>query len=508
MTFDPDALRESLRRPRVESCLSLLAGVGMVTAFAPFYLWPMAVLSLAAAFWLWRGHPPRRALWLGWLFGLGMFGAGTYWLYVSLHVFGGVVLPLALLLMAILVCFLALFPATVAWLAARLAPEGHWQRELLLLPALWGLSEWVRSWFLSGFPWLAAGYSQTDGPLAGFAPISGVYVLGALLALSAGLLLVLLRQTRWWRTLPAAGLAVLWLSGLGLQQLEYSQPDGEPIETAMVQGSVPQDLKWAPEQRDPTIALYTEQTREHWDQADLIVWPEAALPVLKHEVAYEVIEPLEEEAQEHDTDLVMGILSREEDRFFNNILSLGEERSIYRKHHLVPFGEFFPVPDFMREWLRLMNLPHSDFERGERDQKPLQLRGHAAAPSICYEDVFPRHIIRPIPQSGLLLNVSNDAWFGESIAPHQHLQIARMRSIETRRPMVRATNTGISAFIDHHGHIEDQYPQFETGVLSGQVQPRKGTTPYVATGNGPGVVFMGLLLVIAVLLRRGRRHAE
>lgn len=504
MRFDPDALRSRLRQPRVESALSLLAGAAMVTAFAPFHAWPMAVIGLAAAFWLWRGQAPRRALWLGWLFGLGMFGAGTYWLYVSLHVFGGVPLPLALILMAALVGFLALFPAVIAWLAARLEPQGTWRRELLLLPALWGLAEWVRSWFLSGFPWLAVGYSQTESPLAGFAPISGVYVLGALLALSAGLLLVLARQRGWSRGLPVAGLALLWLSGAGLQQLEYGQPQGPAVETAIIQGSVPQDRKWLAEERDPTIELYSDLTRQHWDEADLIVWPEAALPVLYHEVAQSVIDPLEEEAREQETDLVMGILSREQGRFYNNILGLSEERSIYRKHHLVPFGEFFPVPDFIREWLRLMNLPHSDFERGGRDQDPLSLRSRDAAPSICYEDVFPRHIIRPVPESGMLLNVTNDAWFGESIAPHQHLQIARMRSIETRRPMIRAANTGISAFIDAHGHIEQRYPQFETGVLSGTVQPREGSTPYVVTGNGPGVILMGLVLLAALVTRRRR----
>lgn len=498
------AITRFFQQERVQSATAVLLGVLMVPAFAPFHLWPLAVLSLAGAFLLWRGHSPRRALFLGWLYGVGMFGAGTYWTYISLHQYGEVPLPLALLLMAGLVAAMAAFPAVVAWAAARLAPEAGWRREAVILPALWGLLEWVRGWFLSGFPWLSVGYSQTDAPLAGLAPVAGIYALGALLALSAGLILLLARGGWLQRLIPGAALAVIWTAGVLLQPLEYSSPTGEPVETAMIQGNISQDRKWLPEERDRTIDLYRDYTREYWDQADVIVWPEAALPVLYHEVAHSVLRPLEEESIEKGTDLLMGILSFEEGRYYNNILQLGESRRVYRKHHLVPFGEFFPVPDFIREWMRLMNLPHSDFDRGARDQDLLEMAGHPIGASICYETVFASHIIRPLPEGRMLVTVSNDAWFGDSIAPHQHLQIARMRSIETRRPMIRATNNGISAFIDHHGQIIDTFPQFEEGVLVGSVQPREGATPYVRMGNWPVVILLSLVLLLGA--RPWRMH--
>jgi len=496
---------EWARRPRVESLLSVLAGVVLVGAFAPFGLWPLAVVSLVAAFWLWSGHGPRRSLWLGWLFGVGLFGAGTYWLYETLVFFGNVPLPLALALMGGLVCFLALYPALVAWGAARLAPEADWRRELVLLPALWGFAEWFRGWFLTGFPWLSVGYSQTDSPLAGFSPVIGIYGLGFLLALSAGLLLQFLRHHHRARLPAAAGFLALWLTAAGLSQIEWSEPDGEMQKAALIQGSVPQDRKWLPEEREPTIQLYQDLSEPYWGEVDVIIWPEAALPVLYHQVRHRILDPMTERAQETGTDVLMGILSQDmEGQFYNNVLQLDEEHRFYAKHQLVPFGEFFPVPNFVREWLRVMSMPYSDFERGGRDQDLLDIGGRPVGTSICYEDVFPRVIRPPFPEAGLLVNVSNDAWFGESIAPHQHLQIARMRSLESSREMLRATNTGISAIIDHRGKIRVDYEQFRTGALLGEFQFRSGATPFVVMGNWVNVPVF-LLMIGGVFWFRGRR---
>ncbi|MDQ2069910.1 apolipoprotein N-acyltransferase [Natronospira bacteriovora] len=496
---------EWARRPRQESLLSLAAGAVMVLSFAPFGLWPLAVVGLVAAFWLWNGHGPRRAFWLGWLFGVGLFGAGTYWLYETLVFFGNVPLPLAIAMMVALVCFLALYPALVAYLAARLAPAPDWRRELVLLPALWGFSEWFRGWFLSGFPWLSVGYSQTDSVMAGFAPVVGIYGLGFLLALSAGLILQFLRHHRRARLPAAAAFLALWLGGLGLQQLEWSQADGEPQLAALVQGNVPQERKWLPEEREPTIELYQSLSEPYWGKVDVIIWPEAALPVLYHQVRQRVLEPMTRRSQETGTEVLMGILSQDRDgQFYNNILQLDEEHRFYAKHQLVPFGEFFPVPDFVREWMRVLSMPYSDFERGGRDQPLLDIGGRPMGASICYEDAFPRVIRPPFPEAGLLVNVSNDAWFGESIAPHQHLQIARMRSIETRREMLRATNTGISAIIDHRGKVRERYEQFRTGTLVGEYQFRTGATPFVLTGNWINVpVFLGLIGWIGWRRRKG-----
>lgn len=482
------------RSPKTESLLSLAAGALLVLAFSPFGIWPMAALSLAATFYLWQEHAPRRAFWLGWLFGLGAFGAGTYWLYVSLHVFGQVPLPLAILLMGLLVCFLALYPAVVAALAARLTPSPGWRRELLVLPALWAAMEWFRGWFLTGFPWLAVGYTQTDSPLAGAAPVIGVYGLSFLVALSAGLVLRFLANRSRARLPAAAGVLAIWLATFGLGQIEWTQPVGPERTAALVQGNVSQDEKWLPEEREPTIELYRRLSEPHWGQADTIIWPEAALPFLHHQIRTRVIDPLAERADESGTDFLMGILTREPNGdFYNTVRQVHGEERFYRKNQLVPFGEFFPVPGFVREWLRLMNLPYSDFQRGSRDQTPLTLDGRPVATSICYEDVFPRVIYPPMPEAGLLVNVSNDAWFGESIAPHQHLQIARMRSLETGREMLRTTNNGITAVIDHKGQVRARFPQFEAGVLEARYQHREGATPIVITGN---LVLLPVLILL------------
>ncbi|MCP1728559.1 apolipoprotein N-acyltransferase [Natronospira proteinivora] len=497
-------LQEWVRRPRNESLLSVASGVLLVGAFAPFGLWPLAVVALAGAFWLWSGHGPRRAFWLGWLFGLGSFGAGTYWLYVSLHVFGNVPLPLAIGLMVALICFLSLYPALVAAIAGRLAPEAGWRRELLLLPALWAFAEWFRGWFLTGFPWLSVGYSQVDSPLAGLAPVIGIYGLGFVLALSAGLLLQFLALHHRRRLPPAAAFLALWLAAAGLAQVEWTEADGEPQRAALLQGSIPQDRKWDPEERQPTIDLYREMTEAHWDLADVIIWPEAALPVLYHQVRFQVLDPLAEEAAAHDTELFMGMLTREvEGHFYNTILKLdADEHHFYRKNQLVPFGEFFPVPDFIRNWMRMMSLPYSDFERGGKDQTPLQLGGRPIAASICYEDVFPREIRRPLPEASLLVNVSNDAWFGDTIAPHQHLEIARMRSLEMGREMLRSTNTGVSAIIGHRGEVRERLPQFETDALVGEFQHRRGATPFAVIGNWVNVPVFLVLIGVGGWFRR------
>ena len=498
---------EWARRPRQESLLSLAAGAVMVLSFSPFGLWPLAVVSLVAAFWLWSGHEPRRSFWLGWLFGVGLFGAGTYWLYETLVFFGNVPLPLALALMVGLVCFLALYPALVAMLAARLAPATDWRRELVLLPALWGFSEWFRGWFLTGFPWLSVGYSQTDSPLAGLSPIIGIYGLGFVLALSAGLILQFLRHHHRARLPHAAGVIALWLMAAGLTQVEWTQPDGEPQRAALVQGNVPQERKWLPEERDPTINLYVSLSEPYWGEVDVIIWPEAALPVLYHQVRHSVLAPLTDRVNDSGTAMLMGILSQDrQGQYYNNILQLGDEPRFYAKHQLVPFGEFFPVPDFVRNWMRVLSMPYSDFERGGRDQPLLDIGGRTVGASICYEDVFPRVIRPPFPEAGLLVNVSNDAWFGESIAPHQHLQIARMRSIESGREMLRATNTGISAIIDHHGQLRERYEQFRTGTLVGDYQFRTGATPFVITGNWLNVPVF--LLLIGLVAWRARREAR
>ena len=304
------------------------------------------------------------------------------------------------------------------------------------------------------------------------------------------------------RTIAACLVAFLVVGGQMLSSLQWTTPVERELRVALIQGAVPQDRKWLPEQREPTKDLYLQLTREHLER-DLLVWPEAAIPAIVSE-EYAYLEKVLSEARSSGATVVLGMLEQDplDGRYFNSLLTLGEQQTIYRKRHLVPFGEYFPVPDFVREWMRLLSLPYADITPGPRRQEPLTAGGELAAPSICYEDAFGGEQLDFLPQAGLLLNVSNDAWFGDSIAPHQHLQIARMRSLESGRYMLRATNTGVSAVIGPDGMIVERSPQFETHVLTANVRPFTGATPYVRTGNWGVLILATSMLLLGAAGRR------
>ena len=494
------------RLPLRSLIIALLAGLALPLAFAPFGLFPVAVLSLAALFALWQGTSARHAFYLGYLFGVGYFAAGASWVAVSMYRFGGMGVLLSALATVLFVLVLATFPALTGWLYRRwFAALAVWLRLLLVLPALWGLLEWTRGWFLTGFPWLALGYSQTDSPLAGFAPVLGVYGIGWLLTLSAGLLVLAWQMPRR-RWLPLLPLAAIWLGGAGLQRVDWGDPVGGPLRASLIQGNVPQNLKWRPEQRQPTVDLYTRLSRQHWADSDLVIWPETALPAYYHQ-AERFLQGLALEASEQGSALMLGLPVRpaaRPDTYYNAVVAVGFPSQFYFKHHLVPFGEYVPLKGLLGGLLDILHVPMADFSRGDARQPPLAVAGQKIAVSICYEDAFGEEVIRALPEATLLVNVSNDAWFGDSLAPHQHLQMARMRTLETARPMFRATNNGISAIIDHRGRVIARSRQFEVFVLSGSAQPRGGATPYVMAGNYPLLALLLLSLSLAVFLRRPR----
>ncbi len=488
---------------RGRDAAALVSGAAWPLAFAPLQWWPIALASLVALFVLLDGCSPKRAAVRGFVFGVGLFGAGVWWVFISLNHFGGLHGSLSGVITVVLIATLALFPAGFAWLAARWQPvTGGW-RWLVGVPALWVAIEWLRSWVLSGFPWLLAGYAVDDTFLSGWAPVAGVLALSAGVAVTAGAVTWLLRAPGV-RTAVVAAIVcgVVWGSGAALSRVEWAADAGEPLEVALLQGNVGQDIKWASSSLVPTIDLYQGLTEQHWD-ADLIVWPEAALPALKHQLD-PYLEELAARAARNESSIVMGILVRDGTDapydYFNGVLSL-DDGGLYFKRHLVPFGEFFPVPSFVREWLRMLNLPYSDFTRGPRDQRPLRAAGQALGASICYEAAYGAEMIRAVPDATLLVNVSNDAWFGDSIAPHQHLQIVRMRAREASRWLVRATNSGITAVIGPNGQLAATIPQFEVGVLRAEVQPLAGATPYSRGGNWPLMILIGVLLGVSARLR-------
>lgn len=489
----------------------------MPLAFAPFNLFPLAILAPAVMFGLWREGRPGQGAWRGWLFGLGLFGVGVSWVYVAIHDYGYTGAPVAVLLTALFVAGLALFPAalgaTAAALRSRVAPEVGAPVLLALFPALWLLAEWVRGWFLTGFPWLQLGYAFIDTPLAGLAPWLGVYGLTWAVAVSAGAL-VYAWDTARERRLAGMVVALLlllplwggaWAAGL----VEWSRPVGEPLSVAVVQGNVPQETKWDPAQLQTRLERYAGLTRAHLGR-DLIVWPENSVTVFYHQVAEDFLLPLAQEVRREGGTLLVGLPFKEGDgqRYYASMASLGEQAAFYHKRHLVPFGEYVPLESALRGLIAFFDLPMSGFSRGAADQGLLTAAGQPIGATICYEDAFGEEVIQALPEATLLVNGSNNAWYGDSLAPHQHLQISRMRSLETAREAVRATTNGISALIDHRGRLRARSPQFETHVLTGTVQPRTGATPYVSWGNLPTVAAAALVVAFwlaARLLRRRNR---
>jgi len=481
-------------------------------AFAPFGFWPIAILAPAVLFWLWDGVSPRRAASLGFAFGSGTFAAGTYWLYISINGFGKAPAWLALALMVALVALMALYPALLGYLANRFMPSRGAVRWLVGLPAGWTLLEWVRGWFLSGFGWLSLGYSQTDSWLAGWAPVGGIYTLSGWLALMAGALAMWrVEGTRALRmVLPVVVLP--WIAGFLLMRIEWTQATGGPVDIAIVQGAIPQDQKWLAENRDESLRRYRDLTFSAFG-TPLIVWPEAAAPDLANNLV-PYINDLADAARQRNSSLLLGLIRAEpgelndkgEPRvdYFNSILSLGDDFAWYDKHHLVPFGEFFPVPEAVRRWMRLMNLPYSDFSRGAAHQPPLQIAGLSLSASICYEDAYASSQIVSARESTALVNVTNDAWFGRSTARHQHLQISRMRAIEAQRFLIRAANDGISAVIGPRGEFVARAADFEAVVLRASITPRSGVPPYLRFGNQP-ILFLVIVGLLAALWMGRRR---
>lgn len=491
-----------MNRPALQYLLTIFAGAVLPLAFAPYeQLW-LAPLCYAALFYAWRDATPRRALGLGLAFGCASFGIGTYWTYIAVRIIGQAPMFVGVVLTVGLTVVLAAFIALAGWVAAtargtRTRGAVAW---LATLPALFVVTEWLRGWMFTGFGWLAAGYSQTDSWLMGYAPLAGIHAMSWAVLVTAGALLTLWLGTNRERAAAAAVVAVIWLGGLAARNQEFTQPRERSLDVALAQGAIAQTMKWEPEQLRPTLNLYTELTRQSAG-AELVVWPEAAVPTLIEYVG-DYIDGMQRIAERQGSTLLMGALrlppgAESVETFQNIVVALTDQRQIYIKRHLVPFGEFFPVPDFIRNWMRMMSLPTGDAVPGADDQPPLDAAGERVAVMICYEDVFGAEQLHYLPEATLIVNVSNDAWFGDSFAAHQHLQIARVRAAEAGRYMLRATNTGVTAVIDPRGVVVATLPQFHPGVLKETVRGYTGSTPYARVGNWL-VVPVALAALLAV----------
>ncbi len=486
--------------------LAFALGAAQNLAFAPFGWWPIAVLAPAGLFALIRGLPPRRAGWVGAVFGVGLFAFGTYWIYICFHGYGRVPIWLTLFLQAGLVAIMACYSALLCYLANRFWLKGGATRDWLVLPALWVLFEWLRGWLFSGFPWLSLGYAFPDSPLAGWAPLLGVYGISFAAAYSAVALHVLL-----WpaaplpRRLAAVGaLAAAFLVPLAATRVAWTQASGAAFPIAAVQANISQDSKWQADNRDATFDRYASLTAEAWG-ARLIVWPESSLPVLATSIP-DYLQALQAAGREHGADFAIGLINYDpaKNEYYNGLRVLGPEGGWYYKRHLVPFGEYFPVPSFVRSWMRLMSLPYDDITAGSDHQPILTAAGQKLGLTICYEDSYGSAQLPVLREATLLINVTNDAWFGDSTARHQHLQISRMRALEAGRYLIRAANDGITALIGPQGQIVAQLPGFEQAVLKGEVIPMSGLTPYARWGNYPVIIVAAGLLAWGTRRRRNQ----
>ena len=502
--------RTLLKSEWLGEVVALVIGALLPLAFAPFHFYPLAFMVPAVLVWLWFDVSQRRAVLRGYLFGIGFFGVGVTWVAVSMVRFGGIAMPLASLLTGLFVLIWAIFPALVAYVVHRwFRASQAWLSVVWVIPGLWTLSEWVRGWLFSGFPWLSLGYSQVNGPLSGFAPIIGVYGVSWLVMCCSGLLLLVIASQSMRRRLQCAiGLVFVLGLSFALGQIPWTDPIGHSLKASLIQGNIAQDLKWLPEQRQPSIDLYTRLTQEHWD-SDIIIWPETALPAFFHQ-AKSYLTHLAEEAKQHESEVLIGMPvldqadAEQGRRYYNSFVLLGDEFTFYHKQHLVPFGEFVPLKSILGGFFDFFHIPMADFSSGEREAKTLPVAGLQAGISICYEDAFGEEVIEALPQANFLINVSNDAWFGDSLAPHQHLQMAQMRSLETGRPMLRGTNNGVSAVIDAHGEVIATSPQFQQHVLTASIQPMQGSTPYVIVGNAAMLVMCLLSLSLPLVIARQR----
>ena len=529
-----DMRRDARQRalPPWHYVVALAAGAANTLSFAPSRHGGWLELALLALVYvlLARSADIKRAAATGAAFGFGNFVTGVWWLYVSMHDYGDMAAPLALAALVLFSLYLAVYPAISAALwslctgrartdASAAAP---WYRALVFASA-WAVGEWLRGTVFTGFPWLASGYAHVDGPLAGYAALTGVYGIGWLAALVAALAVETARAAPGRRTpglrvaLPGLAAASLLALGLPLARIAWTAPAHTPLDIRILQGNIKQEMKWDEAGLRDAIALYQRQITER--PADLIVTPETAVPLLLQQMPDSFGLAVRAFADTTHSSILLGALgatigpdSRVTD-VTNSLFGVTPGVSgVYRydKHHLVPFGEF--VPRGFHWFVQMMNIPLGDQASGTAVQPPFVVRGQAVAPDICYEDIFGEEIARSLRQSavpaGILVNTSNLGWFGDTIALGQHLQMARMRTLEVGRPLVAATNTGITAAIDAHGRVLAQLPRFTAGALDVKVQGMTGATPYMTLGNAPVLAVSLLVLVLGYGFARARRTAR
>ena len=491
--------------------IAILSGAAGVLAFSPFDLWGFAYLSLLGLIFIAKTPKKLTALWATFLWALTFFSIGVSWLHVSINQFGGSPLWLSYILVVLLSAYLSLYPVLFTWLVRRFQVE-----SLVMFPVVWTFTEFLRGWVFTGFPWLQFGYTQIDSPFAGIAPIFGVEGLTFFVMWVSAVVfytVLALWQTPKKINVAIANLVILLLVG-GLSAYSSNKiytkdvPD-KALNITLVQGNIEQSLKWDPDYLQRTLEIYQKLIVRHLGESDVIILPEGALPTAENNLQ-PFLQPLQQAAAEMGTEVIIGTVYHDESigKLFNSIVVFGNAQKPYQadnairynKHHLVPFGEYVPLENLLRPLGSVFNLPMSAFQSGEENQPPLLAKNRAFTSAICYEIILGSRLQKNLrAETDFILTVSNDAWFGDSIGPWQHLQMARMRALELGKPVVRATNTGITVFINAQGEIIAQAPQFTETTLTHKIAPTEGKTPYAALGNMPLYILSLVFILFRIL---------
>ena len=492
---------------------ALAAGGVLPLALAPFGIWPLLLVSAGVLFWLLRRtQTGKAAFWRGWLYGAGKYGAGASWVYVSIHVYGSTAPWLAGLLVVLFVAGMAVFNGVLGWAFHRLVRAQDSEiGAALTFTALWTGLEWLLTWFLTGFPWLFAGYAFIDTPLANLAPVGGVLMVSFAAVLTASVVgdgLVPSRRAqrarygfvayiRWWILAVPAG---IWIAAWALGSVAWTER-GETRTVALAQGNIPQSTKWTPEGVVLSRNRYRDLTTSAGD-ADIVVWPEAAIPDYLRRS-----KPYIDAQRPGSGDIVTGIFVAETKEgtddvaYFNAAVSTGDS-AIYRKRHLVPFGDFVPFESLLRGLISFFDLPMSGTTPGEAEQPLLRAADIDLAMAICWEIAYPATVAADARLADALVTISNDTWFGESIGPSQHFQIARMRAKENGKYLLRSTNDGITAIVDDKGDVVGRLPRFEPDLLTGTIHAVSGATPFSRWLHLPLLVVLGISIAAVLVVRR------
>ncbi len=485
--------------------ISFLSGIVLLLSFAPYDHWFLALAAMALLLVSWQGVSPLRAALRGFLFGIGLFGFGLSWVFVSIHDFGGAGVFSASLLTLLFAAFWALFPAFAGYFSVAFERTFLWSFRFMLPATVWVLFEYLRgNVVFNGFPLFQLAYSQLDSPLAGYIPVFGAYAVSWAVALTASIVAAWFTTEKRPSAKGLSALFLIWGGGMALGQVSWTEPAGGAFKITMIQGNVAQDKKWQPQYREAILKRYRQETRQHWD-SQVIIWPESSIPAYYHQVADDFLLPLEKEAKEHGVDLVVSLpIKNDQGDKFNAVMTLGETRGVYKKIHLLPFGEYLPMKTFFSAIMdSLKFMPMGSFTAGAKDQSLMIAGGYPFLTSICYEDAFGEESAFRMGDAAFLVNVTNDGWFGKTVEPYQHMQMARMRALETGRYLLRATNNGLTAIVDPSGKIVQQAPLFQVATLTGLITPMSGMPPYAKFGDLPviwtlSLILLGMLIVSAL----------